>query len=256
MQEITFDIETGPTADQAFIDAVRAEIEASVEAECGAVRAPANYKDAVKIEEWHATVGAQKIADIRASAESQIAEKIRATSLDGALGCIAVIGYAIDERPARAIYRDGTDPAAHEKEVIREFFDLVDNEWGGARSMPRWIGHNLTGFDLRFLFQRAVVLGIRPPACIPFHAKPWDDNVFDTMVKWAGAGNRVKLDKLCRALGLPGKQGFDGSQVAEAIAAGKIAEVAKYCAEVDVEQTRAVYKRLTFAGVQHLELAA
>lgn len=255
MQTIFFDIETAPTADAEFIEEVRNQITATVEAECGSVRAPSNYKDAIKIEEWMASVGAQKIADIRAGAEAQITEKIRATSLDGALGCIAVIGYALDDDKPRALFADSTNPAEHEKAIITEFFDQIDVQWSG-RSMPRWVGHNLLGFDLRFLFQRAVVLGIRPPGCIPFHAKPWDDCVFDTMTRWAGQGNRVKLDKICRALGLPGKQGFDGSQVAAAIQAGKIAQVADYCANVDVQQTREVYKRLTFAGVQHLELAA
>lgn len=256
MNNVFLDIETFHTEDADFIEQVKAEIEATVEAEVGNVKAPANYKDAVKIEEWLATIGAEKINAIRADAERQIDDKIRATSFDGAFGCIAVIGFAIDDNPAEAYFEDSTTPAAFEADIIREFFGVMKHCYDVRRSQqPRFIGHNITGFDLRFLFQRAVVLGIKPPPFIPFHAKPWDDSIFDTMVKWAGVGQRVKLDKICKALGLHGKQDIDGSKVADYIRAGKIAEVAAYCRDCDVEQTRQVYKRLTFAE-QALKAAA
>jgi hypothetical protein len=250
MNNVFTDIETFFCDDEAFINQVRSEIMATVDAECGNVKAPSNYKDAIKIEEWMATEGAKKINAIRADAEVQIDDKIRATALDGALGCIAVIGYAIDDAPAEVIYEDSTTPAAFEADVIRAFYAALSEQFGARnRLSPRFVGHNITGFDLRFLFQRSVVLGICPPPFIPFHAKPWDDSVFDTMIKWAGVGQRVKLDKICKALGLPGKQGFDGSQVGEAIRAGRIKDVAAYCRDVDVVQTRQVYKRLTFTDL-------
>lgn len=65
------------------------------------------------------------------------------------------------------------------------------------------------------------------------------------MSKWAGFGNRVKLDTLAQAFGVGGKGDIDGSMVHDYYAAGRINELIEYCAN-DVEMTRAVYKRMTF----------
>jgi 3'-5' exonuclease len=112
-------------------------------------------------------------------------------------------------------------------------------------------GHNVSAFDLRFLVQRFTVHGIRPPAIISraASAKPWEsDKVFDTMTQWAGVGNRVSLEKLCLAFGINSpKTDLDGSKVAAAVAAGRLDDVATYCAG-DVEAVRKVFNRLTFAG--------
>lgn len=123
---------------------------------------------------------------------------------------------------------------------------------GGTRSTvkPVFVGHNVIDFDLRFMFQRSVMLGVRPPACIPFDAKPWDGSVFDTMTAWAGARNRVTMDKLCKVFGIEAKGSeiedeIDGSKVWDFVKDGRISDVAKYCAG-DVARTRSIYKRLTF----------
>jgi hypothetical protein len=79
--------------------------------------------------------------------------------------------------------------------------------------VPVVVAHH-AGFDVRFIWQRAIVLGVTPPSWWPIDARPWDsDRIYDTMTAWAGHGNRIGLDRLCRALGLPGKTGVDGSQV-------------------------------------------
>ncbi len=90
------------------------------------------------------------------------------------------------------------------------------------------------------------MLGIKPPSIIPFHARPWDDAVFDTMTKWAGAKGSIKLDDLCKALGIAGKDGMDGSMVWDEVREGRIAKVATYCGN-DVRMTRAAHRRMTFA---------
>jgi hypothetical protein len=46
------------------------------------------------------------------------------------------------------------------------------------------------------------------------------------------------------AFGLPGKGGVDGSMVAGMVRAGRIDEVAAYCAD-DVRRVRAIYQRMT-----------
>ena len=100
-------------------------------------------------------------------------------------------------------------------------------------------------FDLPFIFRRAVILGVEPPMFLPRLPKAWDESVFDTMVQWAGHGNRISMDALCEALGIPGKDGMDGSMVCEAFLQGRIKEIAGYC-RGDVHRTREIYKRLTF----------
>ena len=117
------------------------------------------------------------------------------------------------------------------------------------------IGHNVSAFDLRFLVQRSMILGVKPHPVLARAAacKPWEtDRVYDTMVQWAGVGNRISLDKLCKALGIPGKGDLDGSKVWDYVQAGRIAEVADYCAD-DVRKVWAVYQRMTFARVEVLE---
>jgi hypothetical protein len=66
------------------------------------------------------------------------------------------------------------------------------------------------------------------------------------LTAWAGIGGKIKLDALCWALGLPGKEGFDGSDVWDAVRDGRGAEVVDDSI-ADVERLRAVYHGLAFA---------
>jgi hypothetical protein len=243
MTTIVIDIETIPDQSPDAIDKLRADAQEEIDA----IKAPANYKDADKIADY--------IAGKRAEIEAGIEDKWRKTSFDGALGHICVIGMAVDGGEPVAIYSHEYGNPLAERNMLAQFFEAVELAGsralsGGTRSTvaPVFVGHNLIDFDLRFIFQRAVMLGIKPPACIPFDAKPWDKSVFDTMTAWAGVRNRVSLDKLCKAFGIETpKDGIDGSKVWDYVKAGKIDEVAAYCAR-DVEATRKVYKRLTFAN--------
>lgn len=113
-------------------------------------------------------------------------------------------------------------------------------------SLPRIVAHN-ADFDIRFIWQRVVVLGARVPTWWPINVPTFkQDRVFCTMQAWAGTGKTIGLDRLCTALGLPGKQGFDGSQAWDAVRDGRVNEVIEYnCG--DVERLRSVFRKLTFA---------
>ncbi|WP_284692740.1 3'-5' exonuclease, partial [Escherichia coli] len=64
---------------------------------------------------------------------------------------------------------------ANEKKIITDLFELIDANYDPSKNIPPvFIGHNIAEFDLKFLFQRAVVLGVKPPKVIPFGARPWD----------------------------------------------------------------------------------
>lgn len=256
MTNIVIDIETVPSQDPAILESIRADLRENFKAPSTLTKEKACAElgmtdpDKIKytskdkaLEMWVECFRDEKLEEIAQ-------EEYRKTSFDGAKGHIAVIGLAIDYEPAFASYAmnaDGEFDISVERAIIQTAFDEISSVFDPSRDMrPVFVGHNLTGFDLRFLFQRAVVLGIKPPSIIPFNARPWDAHVFDTMIAWAGVGNRISLDNLCKALGIEGKGGIDGSQVWPMIQEGKIAEVAEYCIH-DVEITRNAFYRLSFA---------
>ena len=109
--------------------------------------------------------------------------------------------------------------------------------------MPIVVAHH-AGFDLRYIWQRAIILGVPVPTWWPHEAKPWDTSrVEDTMTGWSGATGRIGLNRLCKALGIPDKEGMDGSKVWDAIREGRLADVCAYC-DGDVERLRAVHRRI------------
>lgn len=174
-----------------------------------------------------------------------IDEAVAKTGLDGSFGRVCVIGWAFDDHDVSTIWND-----KREDRVLSDFALSLSAIPLTEQYQTTVIGHNVSAFDLRFLIQRFIVNGIKPPLVIQraAQAKPWEaDKVFDTMIQWAGVGNRISLEKLCLALSIPTpKSDITGAIVAAAVAAGRIAEVAAYC-EGDVEAARAVHRRMTFA---------
>lgn len=256
MTNIYLDLETCPSQDPAVIEAIRADLRENFKAPSTLTKEKAcaelgmTNADEIKytpkdkaLEMWVERFRDEKLEDAAQ-------EEYRKTSFDGGKGHIAVIGLAIGDAipfAIESVNAVGEYDAKWEAETIREAFCRISDAYSACSDMrPVFVGHNVTNFDLRFLFQRAVVLGIKPPSIIPFHAKPWDAHIFDTMIAWAGVGNRISLDNLCKALGIEGKGEISGADVWPMIQAGKIAEVAEYCVH-DVEITRDAFYRLSFA---------
>lgn len=245
------DIETLPTDWTDAINYITAGVADDLAAAMAEVTAPGNYKDEAKIAEYIAA----KQSGLKADHEKTVAEKIARTGLDGAFGRVCVIGWALDDDSVSFI-----KDADNEARVLIEFAECLRDSISTTEAFNTCvIGHNVSSFDLRFLTQRYIVNGIRPPTVISraAQAKPWEqEKVFDTMVQWAGVGQRVSLDKLCVALEIPSPKGdITGATVAAAVAAGRIDDVAAYCCR-DVEAVRAIYRRMTFADVGQLALAA
>lgn len=266
MRALILDTETIPTQIEAFreelvkphVDFYAAK-EAGLKAELEQIRPPANYKDPAKIAEWDKTERPKKEEGLRAQITACQAEALakvedawRRTSFDGALCQIVVFGWAFDDEKPKTLH-GGKDclTLAAEARLIREFYQALEIVPEPERHLLTWVGHNILDFDLRILYQRSVVHGIRPPAWIPFDAKPWGDRVFDTMLAWAGPRGRVGQDKVCRVLGIDAKGSelgdeIDGSKVWDFVKAGRIEDVATYCGG-DVNRAREMYRRLTFA---------
>ena len=105
-------------------------------------------------------------------------------------------------------------------------------------------------FDLRFIFKRSIVNGIKPVSKhlnLSF-ARYKSFPIFDTMREWEKWSNSyISLDTLAKVLGLESSKdgGIDGSQVYDFYLAGKHDEIYEYCKR-DVELTRKVYRRMRF----------
>ena len=217
MPILHIDVETIPTNRTDVIDMLQESI-----------KAPGQFKKPESIAQW-----------MEENKESELDALVRKTALDGAFGRICCFGFAVDDQPADTII--GT-----EKDILTGVSTLL-NSLDGDKYTTLIIGHNVLSFDLRFLLQRYIVNQIPVPFLVRYAAnvKPWEsEKVFDTMVQWAGVGNRISLDKLCMALGVESPKGdLDGSKVFDYWKAGRINEIAEYCKK-DVEATRQVFKRM------------
>ena len=217
------DTETVPTQNKELMDNIRSSI-----------KPPGNYKKQESIDKWIETEG-----------EAAYEAAYRKTALSGTTGEIICISYAIDDLEPVNVWRRLSEP---EDELLRLFFTSLGRgltDSSGKRK-PVWIGHNITGFDLRFIWQRCVINKVKPSIHIPHNSKPWSEDVFDTLFEWTGdkvAGG--SLDKISKAMGYEGKGEITGANVWDYVKAGKEDEVANYCAD-DVILTRNLYKRMTF----------
>ncbi len=224
---LTLDIETLPSEDPA----VRAELAAGI-------TAPGNMSKAETIAAWE--------ADKKPALVDQAMLK---TSFDGAYGRVLCIGWAADDAEPGHIIGAEQDVLSGFV-VALEALLAVPVHGGSIQGDCTFIGHNLAGFDLRFLFQRMAVNGIKPPAALKaaFKARAWDKSIADTMLMWSpDREKRISLDRLCKALGVETSKGdMDGSKVYEEYKAGNLDKIATYC-RGDVTATRECWKRLSFA---------
>ena len=207
------------------------------------VKPPATFKKPESIANWHKEEG-----------PAAIAEAVAKTGLDGAFGQVVCIGFQLDGIDSPLAYCGLNEPM-----LLEAFNEMLTKCIApGDVLATAVVGHNVSGFDLRFLWQRYVVNGIRPHAIINVaaQAKSWDAKIYDTMTKFAGYGNRISLEKLCLALGVPSPKGdMDGSMVGKAVADGRLLEVVEYCKR-DVRATLEVYRRMTFAEADQMRLIA
>ncbi len=211
------DIETIPTSDAEKI----AEI-------ASAITAPKSMSKPETIAQWETD-----------TKPSLVSEAVAKTSFSGAYGKVCCIGWAWNVSMPKTICAVG------EHDTLTHAFERITTE-RPRHAVTTIVGHYVAAFDLRFLMQRAIVLGIKMPDWFPRDPKPWSREVFDTMTAWAGAKDSISLDKLCKVLGLPGKGDIDGSMVAELWRRGELEVIAEYCRD-DVERVRNVHRKMQVA---------
>ncbi len=215
---------------------------------------PVDINDAAKVAYLIGDVSADsRLKDpdkVAADLASKQAEAVSKTGLDGAFG--RVLMATIGDVETGELVTIASE-SANEGLVLAGLLETLDkfSTDGPGQQRPLCIiGHNI-GWDLRFLVQRCAVHGVKVSRrLLPFDAKPWDsEKLVDTMTAWAGVGNRIKLDRLCVALGVESPKGeMDGSQVAAFYAAGRFDDIVKYNRD-DVVATMRVYQKLRGAGI-------
>ena len=188
---------------------------------------------------------------------------VNTTGFDGSFGRILCLAYAVNDGPVKFLCaaKEGdekTGSLSAEKKLLEDF-------WFIAAQCDLFVGHNIMEFDLKFILQRSIILGVKP-TWTRFEepgVKPWDIHkflsfarykscpIFDTMQEWSAWGSpKIGLEHVALALGIPTPkgEGIDGSEVWNFFKDGKIKDICDYCMR-DVETTRAVYNRMTFASM-------
>jgi len=200
------------------------------------IQAPAQMKKAETISDWHEGKG--KYAGEK---DKSIEDKYRSQSFDAAYGEIITMAFAVDDGEVLSFQREVDE---EEAKMIHQFIIALEGQLAGRP--PMFIGHFVAGFDMRFLFRRCVILGVNPPFSLKFDGRHGKD-YFDNMIAWCGYKEKISQDNLAKALGLKGKPSdIDGSKVWDFAKEGRIDEIAAYNRD-DVEQCRAIHKRITFS---------
>ncbi|NOY35685.1 MAG: hypothetical protein GXP44_02070 [bacterium] len=169
--------------------------------------------------------------------EESFEEYAEKTNFDGAFGRILCISVAVNDEPPQCLSGDEAD-------ILREFWDI-------AEDTNLFIGHNIFDFDLKFIFQRSIILKVKPSRNskdLSF-ARYRNYPIYDIMYEWSkwSMQNKIALDTLAKALGVKSSKdgGVDGSKVHQYFKEGRTQEIYDYC-NADVETTRDIFKRMTF----------
>ena len=141
------------------------------------------------------------------------------------------------------------DLDSSEAELIARFFEGIE------KYTPDLVSWNGAGFDLPVLHYRALKAGVQAPRywetgdedtsfrynnyLSRYHWRHLD--LMDVLSGFQGRA-RASLADMALLLGLPGKLGFSGAQVWDAVLEGQLAEVRNYC-ETDVLNTYLVLLR-------------
>ena len=213
---LTFDIETTGTKNEEVIKKLAESI-----------RPPGSIKKQESIDKW-----------MEENYDQALKDKIADTALSGMYGRVTCIAWINDDDIVQS-----TSIYTNEIESINNFYAAIDT-WGN----DVFCGHNIHGFDLQFLKQRSIILGIKPPKSLwkAMNAKPWDDCIKDTMLMWSQDKNKmIGLDTLCWILGIDrGDTSITGSETAALWETGPQKVIDK-CVN-DVRKTVEVYNKLTF----------
>lgn len=163
--------------------------------------------------------------------------------------CIGFIDEGCGRKPVKGVLgwdRERGCFSDNEPKILGDFWEMMRTF---RPCLDRIVGHNIYNFDLRFIYKRSVICGVRPSINLNF-ARYRDQPIYDTMCEWEKWNLRdtISLDRLARVLGLesPKTDECNGSRIAELFALGEHKTIRDYCLR-DVITTRRIYRRMTFA---------
>jgi len=137
--------------------------------------------------------------------------------------------------PCKAFY-------GSEAQVLAAFWEAVDNR----HRRTRLVSYNGRGFDGPFVALRSLRLGVVPTRNLtPYRYSHADHaDLMDVITAFGAARQTFSLAYWCAAFGIPSpKSELSGAGVADAVAAGRLDDVVRYCLS-DVDATWRLYGKL------------
>ncbi len=148
----------------------------------------------------------------------------------GWICCISAVAGTLDggHRDPISLTASSID---EEKALLEAFWDKV----GRFPGSPLWVTFNGKRFDVPFVLARSAHYGVTPSRFDLANTYPYTHTPHaDLYSAWPCC---YTLEDMCTLLNVTSsKDGFDGSMVANAVASGRIEDVARYC-EADVVAT-------------------
>lgn len=151
------------------------------------IQAPANYKDPEKIAAYK---------------QGAVEDEWRKEALLSHRGRILCIGWAVDDEETKCVVNVGGEDVTMES-FWSELNASLPRE---SACSVRWVGFNVTTFDLQWLRHRAVKYGLRELA-YQLPADRYPRNVFDIRSWWLGPDyqGKGKLEDIAAFFGIEGK---------------------------------------------------
>lgn len=178
---IVFDIESGPLDEEILASQF----------------VPKTKEEFVGAQRWKPETIEEKYSNYLVTA---LEDFKRRAALDATTGQVLAIGLK-SEKGSMIL------DSLNEDHLLTQFWAKVASCESTGRSL---VGHNVLGFDLPFLARRSWMRGIdfqMPRNCIKDTMKVWGCNCY---------GETISLDRLAKALGLPGKmEGVSGADFAK-----------------------------------------
>jgi 3'-5' exonuclease len=228
MSMVIFDIETGPLPIDELKKILPGFDRTSVKrpgefdpstVKCGNIGGPTSDKGLAKIAEARAE-NAKAIADYESNlqrAESNYWLEIYSrAALSATTGQVLAIGYKTDEKSVINCIGglEGDVPQITEAVLLQKFWERYEKLRRDDRKM---IGFNSREFDLPFIAQRSVILGISIPKTLIQNGRYIDGTFVDLRDRWGfGGKSSGSLDLICKSCGLGGKpDGVNGAHFSE-----------------------------------------
>lgn len=158
------------------------------------------------------------------------------------IACICISYKDVDGTTLKDVF---VDNFVSEKSLLTDFHNTINeicSRNGTEVFKPNFIGHNLAKFDMPFIWKRSVINNVKTCQGVKWNDAKHGYNCYDTMIAWAGYGNRISADNLSKLLGIQGKSDMDGSLVYDTWQADP-QKVIDYCHD-DVAMVKAIHERL------------